>query len=141
MPTLRDFLRRWRPAVAPGAAARTGVPADRPAGPAEELMAVFRALEPVHAECRAIGDAARHDASAETARARERAEAIVAEARAAAPARQREAMAEARARSAAENAAVITEAERQADDIRRLAAERMPEMIDKAVGLLERELR
>jgi ATP synthase alpha/beta family, nucleotide-binding domain/ATPsynthase alpha/beta subunit N-term extension len=42
MPTLRDFLRRWRPAVAPGAAARTGVPADRPAGSAEELMAVFR---------------------------------------------------------------------------------------------------
>lgn len=104
-------------------------------------MAVFRALEPVHSECRAIGDAARRDASRETARAREQADAIVAEARVSAPSRRREAMAEAQEHSAAENAAIIADAERQAGHIRRLAAKRMPEMVGRAVELLDRELR
>src|SRR5690348_5429884 len=84
MPVLRDFLRRWRPSAAPGAAARTGVPDDRPVTAADELAGVFGALEPARARCDALENAARRDADRTVARARERAEAIVAEARTAA---------------------------------------------------------
>ena len=44
MANLRDFVRRFRPAGAPGAAAPAGVPADRGAEQAAELAPVFEAL-------------------------------------------------------------------------------------------------
>ncbi|WP_345470478.1 hypothetical protein [Actinoallomurus oryzae] len=140
MAVLRDFLRRWRPAAVPGAAARSGVPDDRPAGAEEELAEVFGALEPVHTECRVIADAARHEADQVRARAREQAEEILAEARTAAPVVRADAMERARADSEAEQAAIAAEAERRATDIRRRAADRMPALVGRAVELLEREL-
>jgi vacuolar-type H+-ATPase subunit H len=143
MPVLRDFLRRWRPAAAPGAAARSGVPDDRPAGAEaeEELAEVFGALEPVRTECRVIADAARHEADQVRARAREQAEAILAEARAAAPVARAGAIEQARADSEAEQATIVAEAEQRAADIRQHAADRMPVMVGRVVELLERELR
>lgn len=141
MPTLRDILRRWRPAGAPGAAARAGVPDDRMAGPEQELACVFRALEPVHAECRAIRDAAARDARRAARRAQEQAEAIVSAARMAAPAERTSVTAESRARSDAEQAAIVADAERQAARIRKRAAERMPAVVAEAVELVRKELR
>lgn len=141
MPVLRDFLRRWRPAAAPGAAARSGVPDDRPVGAEEELAGVFGALEPVRTECRVIADAARHEADQVRVRAREQAEAILAEARAAAPVARADAMGQARADGEAERATIVAEAERRAAGIRRRAADRLPALVGRAVELLERELR
>ena len=44
MATLRDYVRRFRPAGAPGAAAPAGVPADRGAELDAELAGVFEEL-------------------------------------------------------------------------------------------------
>lgn len=137
---LRDFLRWWRPSAAPGTAARTGVPDDRPVTADEELSSVFGALEPVRAECDALGESARRDANQVIAHAREQAEAIVAQARAAASAERFNAAAEARASGEAEQSAIVAEAERQAGRTRRRATERMPALVDRAVELLERDL-
>lgn len=141
MPTLRDVLRRWRPAGAPGAAARAGVPDDRAGAPDRELTGVFGALEPVRAECRAIRDAATRKARRTADRAQEQAEAILADARAAALAERRNVTAASRARGDAEQAAIIADAERQAARIRQRAAERMPAMVAEAVELVRKELR
>lgn len=140
MPVLRDFLRRWRPSAAPGAAARTGVPEERPVTAADELAGVFGALEQVRAECDALGEAARRDADRTVARARERAEAIVAEAHAAASAERRGAAEDARARGEEETSVIVAEAEREADRTRRRAAERTTALVGRAVDLLRREL-
>ncbi len=51
MPQLGDFLSRFRPAGAPGAASRAGVPADRAAELADELGPVLALLDDTQAEC------------------------------------------------------------------------------------------
>lgn len=80
LPQLDDFLNRFRPAGAPGAATRAGVPADRAAELSAELEPVLGMLAAADAECsRLIGDAKR-EASLITAQAREQAERIAAEA-------------------------------------------------------------
>jgi vacuolar-type H+-ATPase subunit H len=121
-------------------AARAGVPDDR-SPPERELAGVFRALEPVHAECRALRDAAEDDAHRTSARARRRAEILLADAQARAATERTSAVAESRARGDVERAAIIADAERQAGLIRERVAARMPEMVARAVELVRKELR
>jgi vacuolar-type H+-ATPase subunit H len=58
----RDFLDRFRPAGAPGAASRAGIPADRAAERYAELEPVVALLADTHAECGRIVTAARQEA-------------------------------------------------------------------------------
>jgi hypothetical protein len=74
---LRDFLSRFRPAGAPGAA-RVGVPADRSRELEAELGPVLALLAGTDAECRRIITRARRDAEQITAEARAEAAAIAA---------------------------------------------------------------
>jgi hypothetical protein len=62
----RDFLGRFRPAAAPGAASPRGVPADRAAAAATELEPLFALLDDIDAEAERI----RRDAAAQAARLR-----------------------------------------------------------------------
>ncbi len=86
-----DFLDRFRPAGAPGAAAPRGIPVDRAAAAAAELMPVLTRLdavqddaETVRREARAraaeLREAARTEAEADLARAREDTEVVAAQA-------------------------------------------------------------
>jgi vacuolar-type H+-ATPase subunit H len=141
MPTLRDILRRWRPATAPGAAARAGVPDSRPVRPAQELAGVFHALESVQIECRAIRDAAARDARRTIMSAEDAAVVIVADARTAAEHERADVAAETTARGEARLSSVVADAKRQAAQIAKRAAERMPCTVAMAAELVKEELR
>lgn len=80
MPQARDFLDRFRPAGAPGAASRAGVPADRAAELASELAPVLALLAGTDAECHRIVTVARRDAEQVGERAREQAAVLAADA-------------------------------------------------------------
>jgi vacuolar-type H+-ATPase subunit H len=80
LPQIGDFLSRFRPAGAPGAASRAGVPADRAAELAGELGPVLALLDATQAECaRKVADAER-EAERVIAAARAAAEQIIADA-------------------------------------------------------------
>jgi hypothetical protein len=63
MPRVREFLDRFRPAGAPGAATATGVPVERRLGLETELAPVFAALAGVQEECAAVCRLARQEAT------------------------------------------------------------------------------
>jgi cell division septum initiation protein DivIVA len=81
LPRARDFLDRFRPVGAPGAASRAGVPADRAAELADELEPVLALLAGTDAECRRIIATARQEAERVAERAREQSAALAADAR------------------------------------------------------------
>ncbi len=113
MPQLGDFLNRFRPAGAPGAATRAGVPADRAAELSDELGPVLAKLAGADAECARLIDEAEQAASQISRQASERAADIAADAVRAADA--------ARAAAAAEQLALARERATQAE--RTVAAE------------------
>ncbi|HTS96154.1 MAG TPA: hypothetical protein VMI33_06000 [Streptosporangiaceae bacterium] len=80
LPQTRDFLDRFRPAGSPGAASRTGVPADRAAERISELEPVLALLADTNAECDRIAAAARRDAALIAAEASRQAARIAADA-------------------------------------------------------------
>jgi len=137
VPDLRDFLSRFRPAGAPGAAL-AGVPADRRRELEAEVGPVLALLAGTQAECERIIARARQDAGQLAAEAAAEAAAISADAgRRAAAAREdaaRRVMAAARDGAAT----AIREAEHQAGATRELAARRMPAMADRAVDAIRR---
>ncbi|GAB3979425.1 hypothetical protein GCM10029978_074770 [Actinoallomurus acanthiterrae] len=137
MARLRDLLERFRPAGAPGAAARTGVPADRATELAAELADVFATLEPVQAECTAIREAARRDARDARGRAHDQADTLIAEARMRVAAERAAAAARAGERVSAEYAAIVTDAEGIAAQIRARADERLPALVARAISVLK----
>ncbi|MEV4129565.1 hypothetical protein [Nocardia sp. NPDC049707] len=124
MPQWRDFLERFRPAGAPGAGA--GVPVDRGADVAAELLPVLAVLDDVQAEAERI----RADAAASGLRIRqdgaERARKIDEEARARIDAVEADAYAQARMRAVPDDAAAVNE-------LRARAAERIPGYVDRVV--------
>lgn len=132
-----DFLSRFRPAGAPGAAL-AGVPADRRRELEAEVGPVLALLAGTQAECERIIARARQDAGQLAAEAAAEAAAISADAgRRAAAAREdaaRRVMAAARDGAAT----AIREAEHQAGATRELAARRMPAMADRAVDAIRR---
>ena len=80
MPQLGDFLNRFRPAGAPGAASRAGVPADRAAELSAELDPVLAMLAATDAECARLVAEAEQEAGRIAAQARDQAASIAADA-------------------------------------------------------------
>jgi cell division septum initiation protein DivIVA len=80
VPQLRGFLDRFRPAGAPGAAGRVGVPGDRARELAAELEPVLTTLADTDAECGRIVARAQHEARRIAEQARDQAAAIAADA-------------------------------------------------------------
>lgn len=111
MPQFGDFLNRFRPAGAPGAATRAGVPADRAAELSAELEPVLGLLASADSECARLIAEAEQEASRIAAQAREKAAGIAAGAAAVAD--------QARASAADE---VLATARRRAEDAEREAA-------------------
>ncbi|HXZ70462.1 MAG TPA: hypothetical protein VEH31_06230 [Streptosporangiaceae bacterium] len=135
-----DFLDRFRPAGAPGAAARAGVPADRARELAVEVEPVLASLDGTHAECQRIIEAARQEADrimtvvhAETVRVGQEAERLARIAR-------DEAAGEVIAQARAEVSAAEAGAGQQALRIRRLAKRRLPELVSAADSLVRAEV-
>ncbi len=139
MPDLRDFLSRFRPAGAPGAA-RAGVPADRSRELEAELGPVLALLAGTDAECGQLTDQARREAGQVTAQARVEAAAIAAAAGKRAEAMREEATRQAMAAARDEAATAVRDAERQAARTRELARQRMPALVSRAVDTI-RQLR
>jgi vacuolar-type H+-ATPase subunit H len=139
LPQLRDFLERFRPAGAPGAAASAGVPADRSRELEAELGPVLALLEGVDAECARIVARARHDAGQIIAAARDGAAVDLADVDQRARSARDEVMREILAVARAEAAAAVADAARQASRERKLAGQRIPALVATAVGLV-REL-
>lgn len=140
MPQIRDLLERFRPAGAPGAAARAGVPADRSHELADELAPVLTLLDRTDAECGRIIAGAHHQAQRITTAARVQATAIAEDADKRAGAARDEAVRHALVAARADTARTVAEAERQAVATGELAARRVPVLADYAVSLI-RQLR
>jgi vacuolar-type H+-ATPase subunit H len=132
----RDFLDRFRPAGAPGSAARAGVPADRARELAAEVEPVLALLDDTHAECEQIIEAARQRAGRIMTEARAAVARIGQEADRNARAAGEEAAAEVLAQTRAEVRETTAEAGQQAIQIRRLAQRRLPQLVAAAVGLV-----
>jgi hypothetical protein len=137
MPDLHDFLSRFRPAGAPGAAA-IGVPADRRRELEAEVGPVLALLAGTDAECGRIVEQARRDAGQLAAATRAEAAEIAADAGRRAVAAREEAVRQVMAAARDEAAAAVRDAERQAAEIRELAARRMPALAGRAVGTIRR---
>ena len=136
MTQARDFLDRFRPAGAPGSAARAGVPADRARELAAEVEPVLALLDDTHAECEQIIEAARQRAGRIMTEARAAVARIGQEADRNARAAGEEAAAEVLAQTRAEVWKTTAEAGQQAIQIRRLAQRRLPQLVAAAVGLV-----
>jgi vacuolar-type H+-ATPase subunit H len=132
----RDFLDRFRPAGAPGAAARAGVPADRARDLAAEVEPVLALLDGVQAECERIIETARREADQIAADSRAEAARIGQEAGQRARAARDDAAAEVLAQARAQARQAATDASEQAQQIRRLARRRLPGLVTVAVGLV-----
>ncbi len=134
MPQLRDFLRRFRPAGTPGAAARAGVPMDPARELEAEVVSVLTLLDGTQDECERIVGQSRHDADAIKAAACPEAAALIAEGDRRARAARDEAARQLTDAAAGDVAAMVAAAEREAVRIRTMAGQRMPAMVGLAVG-------
>lgn len=134
MPQLRDFLDRFRPAGAPGAAARAGVPVDRAGELAAEVVPVLTLLDDTRTECERIVARARRDAAAIMAEARAEAAAISADGDQRAQAVRHEAARQVTVAAATAAAAMVADAEQEAIRIRARAGQRMPRLVGAALA-------
>jgi hypothetical protein len=124
VPSLRDFLNRFRPAGAPGAA-RAAVPVDQRRRRERELEPVLMLLDGLAAECAQLIAAAQRDAAAMAADA----------ARQAADARG-QSSADTLDAARAQAAHFVAEAARQAAQTRELARRRIPVLAAQAAALV-----
>jgi hypothetical protein len=136
MTQTRDFLDRFRPAGAPGAAARAGVPADRVRELAAEIEPVLALLDDVHAEYEQILGEAHRTAARIAAEAHTEVMRIERDGQRRARAARDEAAAAVLAQARAEARQAAAVADRQALGVRRLAKRRMPELVAAAVRLV-----
>ncbi|WP_433074168.1 hypothetical protein ACQP1P_26885 [Dactylosporangium sp. CA-052675] len=134
MTTLRQLLRRFRPAGPPGAAGRVAVPADRAARAEEELRPVFAALAAADAEAAAIRAAAEAEAARRQRRAGLAARRIVAAAQARSQQARAEAFAAARADTARAAETVMADARRAAEALRARARTRLDAAVPPIVS-------
>ena len=135
MPALRDYLDRFRPAGAPGAAG-TGVPADRSRELEAELTAVLALLDGVHAECAGVVAQARRDAERIVAATRAEAAAVANDADRRARAARDEAAGEVLTAARADAIGTVAQADQQALRVRDRARQRIPALASRAVGLV-----
>lgn len=131
--SVRDFLQRFRPAGAPGAAARSGVPADRVAELEAELAPVFVALAATEAEAAALRQEAAEEADQIRADAKRAADATVTEARMRADAVRQAAFAAARAEAAGAGRDAVAAAEREVLRIQERVVDRSDGLVTLAV--------
>ena len=136
MTQTREFLDRFRPAGAPGAAARAGVHADRARELAAEVEPVLALLDDVHAECERIVTQAQREANQITGQAQAEVARIGRDAERRARAARDEATAGVLAQARADAQQAAAGAGQQALQIQRLAKRRMPELVATAVGLV-----
>ncbi|HEU5161042.1 MAG TPA: hypothetical protein VFU43_28855 [Streptosporangiaceae bacterium] len=132
MPGMRDFLQRFRPAGASGAAA-AAVPADRRVALAAELEPVFALFTDVEDERRRLLDQADQEARSIRATGRAQATALIARARAQADAERAAAATDVREATAAHDADLLDTARQEAAVVRRTAAARLPALVAEAV--------
>ena len=136
MLSARDLLERFRPVGAPGAAAPSGVPADRVAELSRELQPVFDELVEVQQRCADIRAVAAAEAKARRDRGAEEARAIVVAARGDAEAQRADAAARVRRESERESAATVAAAGQEAEAIRHRVAERLDDHVARAVSVM-----
>jgi vacuolar-type H+-ATPase subunit H len=132
MPELRDFLARFRPAGAPGAA-RAGVPADRARELEAEVGPVLALLDGADAQCKRIIAQARRDAGQITAAAQAEAAVIAADAGRRAAAAREEAAQQVMTSAREDAASTVHRAWQQAARTRELARARMPVLVGRTV--------
>jgi vacuolar-type H+-ATPase subunit H len=136
MPPLRDFLTRFRPAGAPGAAARAGVPADRSAELESEVAPVLALLDDTQAERERLITQARSEAEQIVAAARSAAGAITADAAQRAETVREQAAQQVLTAAREQAARAADDAGHQAAQVRELARERMPALVSRVVGTI-----
>ena len=136
MPQWRDFLDRFRPAGAPGAAARRGVPSDRKADAVAELMPLVSLLDDDQAQAERIREQARDRAAQVRAAADHGRAATITRARMEALAVRDDAAARARAKAAAECEQLLSDSEAEIGRLRARVDERMPASVDQVVALV-----
>ena len=129
MASIRELLHRFQPAGTPGGAGGAAVPVDAGARDDAELAPVFDALGSTHQE--AAGIRAQADALAAGLRqaASATAERVVTAARAGAEKTRVDVFTAARTRALAADDALVEAARRDADGIRRRAAERQADIV------------
>ncbi|MGH3390635.1 MAG: hypothetical protein ACRDOO_17345 [Actinomadura sp.] len=132
---MRDFLERFRPAGAPGAAA-AAVPADRRAELAAELEVVFARLGAAERERERLLEVAASDADRIRAEAQAAAAAVVADAREWAGTERATVAARVRTAVLAESAELIAEARCEADAVRQAAEARLAGHVARAVDMV-----
>ena len=137
MPTLRDFVGRFRPAGAPGAAAPAGVPADRVSERAAELGPVFDELREAVNEAEAIRAHAAREAERRRSAATQRVVELLADARREADSARSSAAAAVAASASGEEEAVLDRARTDAEVISRRASARLPQLVDRVIAAVE----
>lgn len=136
MPQLHDFLDRFRPAGAPGAAGRAAVPADHSHDLENELLPVLALLDGTDAQCAGLLAQAHEDAEGIVAAARAEAAALLRDAAQRAAAARAGAVRHAVATAQAEAADAEASAHQQARQVADLAGQRVPALAGRAVGLV-----
>ncbi|WP_234376935.1 hypothetical protein [Streptomyces sp. TP-A0356] len=131
--SLRDFLARFRPTGAPGAAV-TGVPADRGAERAAELEPSLALLTDVQERADRLRAVADGEAEALRESAARQAAEIVATARARAPQVRQEAATAVHRVALREAEDLRAAGQRAASLVRERAQERMPALVERAVA-------
>jgi cell division septum initiation protein DivIVA len=128
-----EFLRRFRFHVVPGAPAAVPAPADRAGELEAEVAPIFAALEEAQRDARAIVADAERDAAAGRARAVEHGQRLIADARAGCAAARAAAAELLLADADRERDRLLADGRAEANRIARVAAERMPALIDDVV--------
>ena len=135
VPSLRDFLNRFRPAGAPGAA-RAAVPVDQRRRRERELEPVLMLLDGLAAECAQLIAAAQRDAGEIMDAARSDAAAMAADAARQAADARGQSSADTLDAARAQAAHFVAEAARQAAQARELARRRIPVLAAQAAALV-----
>ncbi len=135
-PRLSQYLRRFRPTAAPGAAAPAGVPADFASGLEAELAPVFAALGDASAEAERIRAAAKHEAQRRRAAVTTDVEQILAGSRREGAARRAEVASREIAQQAQEHEQLLAAAAAEVERVRDGAQQRLPEVVARVVGLV-----
>ncbi|QBJ96278.1 hypothetical protein ERC79_10095 [Rhodococcus sp. ABRD24] len=140
MPRSRDLLQRFRPVGTPGAAAVTGVPADRVAELSAELEPILALLAETTDEAQRIRDDAERDAAQRRRAAEEWARDRVESARRRVESERAAAAARVTERAGGESAATLAAAEQEADAVRNRGRARVPGFVDRIVASVRADL-
>jgi hypothetical protein len=131
---------RLRPAGAPGAASKAGVPSDRRKGAEQELEPVFEALAGVAAQTRRIRREVTTRAQGRISEAEARSAALLGQAEHDAAAVRAELAAQLRAEAQSDAARRIRDAREAAARVREAADSRMPQRLDRIMARVRERL-